>query len=596
MIRGSFVVACWWLLLGSMTAQATIFEQAIAAMRRDPQRFDQFVHHQSAPEQLGEWQAFARLQPQELQMLAAMAAYQIHAFPDALQHADNGLSMLPARYDINQYLRLTMAKTLALTALGDGATAEPILQRELAQGGAVYDAMRHSLWYAKGRYEQFIGQGAQALQSLRQAYDSAPEDGVLITRADVAVALGDLLMRSDQFTDAELYYHYADTHYASQQEENGRAEVAVQRSLLLLMSNKLAESRSVLDPYLLYHLARGNRDAIAFGEKIEGCIARAAQQWQQALQHFERSEAIFASTQNRAELHAVQMKKASVLAAIGQTQEALPILQAAVAAPVSQMNVVDRLVAHSALAQISEKAGDFAGAYQHLRERESVQAKMSGSTVHDYRLPRDEVVAKPRDDFYPMLWLALLLAVLLCLYFAWRVWRWRQLAECDESTGLLNSRGLQQRWAVYARRSNSQTIVMIELGDALHWSRLCGYANSELAIKNWVQRLRQQLPASVVMARVDVHRFLLLWPLPASAVHNQLQGLAQQWTRWHLPLPEHMQPINVAMSLMVGDANCSAQQVLSELDGQLCLQQQPSHPDTTVAGVEISNNAALIRL
>jgi GGDEF domain-containing protein len=146
------------------------------------------------------------------------------------------------------------------------------------------------------------------------------------------------------------------------------------------------------------------------------------------------------------------------------------------------------------------------------------------------------------------------------------------------------------------RRASAQTVVMVELTDALHWSRVCGYSNSEMAIKTWITRLRQQVPASVVIARIDQHRFVLLWPLPASAVNNQLQGLAMAWTRWHLPLPEHLQPIAVAMSLTVGQPDLGAEQVLSHLDGLLYLQQHPAYSEANVASVEISDNAALLRL
>lgn len=571
---------------------ADVGAPAIMAMRRDPAQFDRHLHEIAAPA-LNDAQRADSDAP--AQLLAAMAAYQLHAYPDALNHALQGLSAVSEADDPSLFLRLTMAKTLALVALGDGDLAAPVLQRELAQGGAVHAAMRHSLLYAKGRYEQFIGDGAQALQSLRAAYELAPESGVLIAKADIALAVGDLLMRGDQFRDAQIYFQFAEQSYRRAGEENGRAEVAAQRALLHLLTNELAGARAALDDYVLYHVTRGNRDALALGEKLQGCIAREERQWARALHHYERSEAIFENTGNRAELHAVRLKKASLLAAQGELASAEPVLQAALQGD-EPSSVVDRMVAHSALATIRADQHDYAQAYQHLRQRDALQASVSGATAHDYPLPANTPLPLNTTTTDLTLWGALVVAVSLCVFFAWRLWRWRQLAECDESTGLLNRRGVQLRWALYGLRRPEQTAILIELADAAQWARRCGYANSELAIKAWVARLRDRLPPSVVVARWSHQRLLLLWPLPATVVQESVRAVAADWSHWHLPLPETLLPVQVIMTLTASVAGESAEEVINRLDSQLYLQQHPEFCEAKVAAVDVSVQAALLHL
>jgi tetratricopeptide (TPR) repeat protein len=144
--------------------------------------------------------------------------------------------------------------------------------------------------YLIGQIYRYLGEWDKSFQFLREGYDTATTTGDYQTIGEAAWLLGELFLEMEEDSEAEKYLNEGNSVY----ERGGNTMVQVYAILpeltrLHLMKGETEKARELTEKIHEYVAREKFRLAIPKAEMLTGMLFREQKNWEQSIQHFEKS-------------------------------------------------------------------------------------------------------------------------------------------------------------------------------------------------------------------------------------------------------------------------------------------------------------------
>jgi tetratricopeptide (TPR) repeat protein len=144
--------------------------------------------------------------------------------------------------------------------------------------------------YAIGRIYQYLGEWDQSLQYLREGYGIATNTGDYQTIGEAAVFLGELFLEMEEDSEAEKYLNESNSVY----EKAGNIAWLVSIALpplakLHLRKGETEKAKDLTERIYEYAAKEKFKEVIPTAEMLKGMVSREQKNWEESIQHFEKS-------------------------------------------------------------------------------------------------------------------------------------------------------------------------------------------------------------------------------------------------------------------------------------------------------------------
>jgi adenylate cyclase len=186
-----------------------------------------------------------------------------------------------------------IGRTLAYSYLnmGDVQKALVLLEELLARGKRTKNTVgiAQATNYI-GRIYQYLGEWGQSLQYLREGYRIAIDTDDYQTIAEAAAMLGELFMETEDYSEAEKYLNEGNSIY----EKAGNTMYQVYFTLpplarLYLKRGEIEKAKELIERMYEYASKERFRAVILIAEMLKGMLFKEQRNWEQSIQHFEKS-------------------------------------------------------------------------------------------------------------------------------------------------------------------------------------------------------------------------------------------------------------------------------------------------------------------
>jgi serine/threonine protein kinase/tetratricopeptide (TPR) repeat protein len=187
------------------------------------------------------------------------------------------------------WLNSVLAECYAGT--GDVQKAVSILEDVLALAKRAKHTVQISGAMASfGGYYRLLGEWDRSLQFLMEALEIAKKIGEYQFSGAATLALGELFMEMEDYGEARRYLMEASSIY----EKSGESatlffEVLPTLSRLYLKTGEFEKARELIDVTYEQLAKTKSRLAIAYAEQVKAMLFREQKNWEQSIQHFEKS-------------------------------------------------------------------------------------------------------------------------------------------------------------------------------------------------------------------------------------------------------------------------------------------------------------------
>jgi len=141
-----------------------------------------------------------------------------------------------------------------------------------------------------GRIYQYLGEWGQSLQYLREGYKIAIDTDEYQTIAEAAAMLGELFVEMEEYSEAEKYLNEGNSIY--EKAENTMYQVYFtlpQLARLYLKKGETEKTKELIERMYEYASKERFRVVILIAEMLKGMLFREQRNWEQSIQHFEKS-------------------------------------------------------------------------------------------------------------------------------------------------------------------------------------------------------------------------------------------------------------------------------------------------------------------
>jgi len=137
---------------------------------------------------------------------------------------------------------------------------------------------------------QVSGEWDKSLQYLMEARDIIKKVGEYQFSGVVALWLGELFMEMEDYAEAEKYFNECNSIYEKAEDTDVQLTVAFPAlSKLYLKKGEIEKAKELIERTHEYATSRKNRLYMADAEKLKAMLFREEKNWEQSIQHFEKS-------------------------------------------------------------------------------------------------------------------------------------------------------------------------------------------------------------------------------------------------------------------------------------------------------------------
>jgi len=137
---------------------------------------------------------------------------------------------------------------------------------------------------------RWLGEWDKSLQYLREALDIVKKVGEYQYHGNVNLWLGDLFMEMEDYAEAEKYYNESHGIYGNAGDTDAQLTATFPAlSILYLKKGEIEKARELVGKTYEYAVKTKSRLAIADAEMLKAMLFREQKDWDQSIQHFEKS-------------------------------------------------------------------------------------------------------------------------------------------------------------------------------------------------------------------------------------------------------------------------------------------------------------------
>jgi len=153
-----------------------------------------------------------------------------------------------------------------------------------------YTVLISSAMASLGECYRFLAEWDKSLQYLMEAHDIARGDGEYQFLGNATLLLGELFMEMEDYVEAEKYFEESKKIYEKAEDTaTQRAYVFPALSRLYLNNGETEKAKELIDETCKHATRTKSRLEIADAEMLKGMLFRAQKNWEQSIQHFEKS-------------------------------------------------------------------------------------------------------------------------------------------------------------------------------------------------------------------------------------------------------------------------------------------------------------------
>jgi len=135
-----------------------------------------------------------------------------------------------------------------------------------------------------------LGEWEKSLQYLREAYDMARRVGEYQFSAEAGVGLGELFMEMEDYGEAEKYLNESNSAYQEAGDVDTQVLLVLPKlSKLYLKKGESEKARELIEKIRAYAAKAKNKLVMAEVEMLKAMLLREQKNWEQSIQHFEKS-------------------------------------------------------------------------------------------------------------------------------------------------------------------------------------------------------------------------------------------------------------------------------------------------------------------
>jgi tetratricopeptide (TPR) repeat protein len=136
----------------------------------------------------------------------------------------------------------------------------------------------------------YLGEWDKSLQCLMEAFDIAKKIEEYQFSANAALWLGELFMEMEDYSEAEKYFKEADDIYEKAGETNTQlTDTFPALSKLYLKKGEIEKAEELVEKTYDHATKTKNRLIISYAEMLKAMLYREQKNWEQSIQHFEKS-------------------------------------------------------------------------------------------------------------------------------------------------------------------------------------------------------------------------------------------------------------------------------------------------------------------
>ena len=212
-------------------------------------------------------------------------------FQKAFENVQKGSELAKKVGDVSSISQFGLSLASVYAVMGEMQKALSMMEELLALDKRIKNTVDVAITMNFfGWVYQFLGEWDKSLQYGTEALDIAKKIGEYQTCGTVTSYLGELFMEMEDYTEAEKYFKESNSIY----EKAGDTDAQLTGSFpalsrLYLKKGEIEKTRELIEKTYEYAAETENRLYIADAEMLKAMLFREQKNWEQSIQHFEKS-------------------------------------------------------------------------------------------------------------------------------------------------------------------------------------------------------------------------------------------------------------------------------------------------------------------
>jgi len=209
----------------------------------------------------------------------------------AFETAQKGLELAKKVGDLNRMVWLDGNMAFCYLTMGEVQKALSICEDNLALVKRTRNvSYTPNAMLSIGQCYLSLGEWDKSLQYLTEAADTAKKVEEYVPSAEANQSLGELLMEMEDYEEAEKYFNESNRIYEKAGDTaNPLVSTFPALSRLYLKKGEIEKAKELIERTYEFAAKSKNMLAIANAEMLKGMLFRAQKNWEQSIQHFEKS-------------------------------------------------------------------------------------------------------------------------------------------------------------------------------------------------------------------------------------------------------------------------------------------------------------------
>jgi len=212
-------------------------------------------------------------------------------FQKAFENGQKGSELAKKVGDVRSISMFGLLLALGYAVMGEMQKALSMMEELLALDKRIKNTVHVAgVMNSFGLVYRFLGEWDKSLQYGTEALDIAKKIGEYQTYGSVVLGLGELFMEMEDYPEAEKYFKEGNSIY----EKAGDTDAQLTGSFpalsrLYLKKGEIEKARELIEKTYEYAAETKNRLDIADAEMLKAMLFREQKNWEQSIQHFEKS-------------------------------------------------------------------------------------------------------------------------------------------------------------------------------------------------------------------------------------------------------------------------------------------------------------------
>jgi len=212
-------------------------------------------------------------------------------FKRAFETAQKGSELAKKAGDVHNLAMIDFALAGCYAYMGEYEKAISMFEDLLVLAKRIRSTTEvANMMWALGVCYLYLGEFDRSLQYLTEALDTAKKVGEYQGIGTSAHFLGQLFMEMEDYTEAEKYFKESNTTWENSGSTDAQFTVTYPAlSKLYLKEGKIRKAEELVEKTYEYVTKTRNKVAMSDADMLKGMLLREQKNWEQSLQHFEKS-------------------------------------------------------------------------------------------------------------------------------------------------------------------------------------------------------------------------------------------------------------------------------------------------------------------